>query len=112
VRPGSGSGRLRAAAVLEAAGAALLAGGGALAFAEAGAMRDAALHSCAQLASSSPGACDAERVPVRAWDWVAIGAWAGAGTLAALAVVSWSAPRGVTGSMAVGPGGVALRGEF
>jgi hypothetical protein len=111
-RPATTARAPRAAVLLEAAGAAVLAGAGAAAFVEAGAMREAGVRSCAQVASVASAACDAERVPVRAWDWIAIGAWAGAGALATLAVVSWSTPRAGSGNVTVGPGAIRLHGEF
>jgi hypothetical protein len=111
--PGPGrAGGPRASVLFEVAGAAVLAGAGALAFAEAGAMRDAGMRSCAQVTSLAPAACDAERAAVRAWDWIAVGAWAGAAGLATLAVVSWSTPRGASGNVTVGLGAVRWGGAF
>lgn len=110
--PPPGKGAPRTAAMLEAAGAALLAGGGALAYAAGGAARDQAAHTCALVDAPSPAACDPYRVPVRAWDWVAVGAWAGAGAMATWAVVTWVTGPGSTARVVAGAATLRLEGGF
>lgn len=89
----------------------VLAGAGLLAFAEGGAVRDQAAKSCAQLDATSSAACDPYRVTVREWDWAAIGAWAGAATLATWAGVTW-VKAGASSRVVVGAGSVRLEGAF
>jgi hypothetical protein len=101
----------RTAAIVEVGGAALLAGTGVLAFAEAGAARDQAARSCARLDATSSAACDPYRVAVREWDWTAVGAWAGAATLATWAAVTW-VKAGASSRVVVGAGSVKLEGAF
>jgi tetratricopeptide (TPR) repeat protein len=101
----------RTAAAFEGLGAVLLVGVGVAAYEAGGVAHDQAARSCALVASQSTAACDSYRLPVRAWDWVAIGAWAGAGGLATWAVVTWAtAPSGTSG-VAVGAGPLSLRVE-
>jgi hypothetical protein len=102
----------RTGAWLETAGAVLLAGAGVAAYAEGGAARDQAARSCATVPSASASACDADRVPVRTWDWVAIGAWAGAGAMATWAVISWTHGPAGAGTAVLGPGSVHIEGTF
>jgi hypothetical protein len=109
----------RTAGFLEAGGAALLAAGGVLAYTEAGAAREQAMRSCALVSAGSGSSCDAYRVPVRAWDWAAIGAWAGAGALATWAVVTFArGARSTAGTTTpgahavVGAGSIGLEGAF
>jgi hypothetical protein len=104
--------RSHTAALLEAAGAALLAGAGVLAYVEGGAARDQATRSCAALAAASASACDPYRVPVRAWDAVAIGSWAGAGAMATWAALTWTTAPGAPARVVVGAGSLRLEGKF
>lgn len=105
--------RSHTAAWLETAGAALLAGAGAAAYVAAGAARDQAQRSCALVTEPSSGSCDPYRVPVRAWDWAAIGAWTGAGAMATWAVLSWArGARGGGGEVTVGASSVRIEGAF
>jgi hypothetical protein len=96
--------------VAAAVAAVVLAGGGAGAYLEAGREDGAALDACAQRVAPSASACDGSRTPVRAWDWAAIGAWAGAAALGAIAVVTLASPP--RASIALGPGSLAIEGSF
>jgi len=93
-----------------------LAGGGGGAYVAAGDARNSARSECALVVSSSAGACDSQKQPVRAWDWIAAGAWAGAAAASALAVISWTSPRGASASSSarvlVGLGSVGVGGDF
>jgi hypothetical protein len=98
------------AAWLETAGAVGLAAGGVAAYVAAGAAHDEAMRSCARVTAPSPAACDAYRVPVRAWDWTALGGWAGAAATATWATITWT--RGAPGRMLIGAGSVRVEGAF
>ncbi len=100
------------ATLVAATGAAVLAVGGFAAYAAAGAAQEQAYRSCAQISVGASSACDPYRVPVRAWDWVAVGAWTGAGVMAALAVVSWARTPAGPARVVVGPGSVQVEGAF
>jgi hypothetical protein len=102
----------RSEALLETVAAATLAAGGVAAFAVSGAARDQASRDCAQVSSPDPQACDPYRVPVRVWDWVAVGAWTGAGVMATLAIVSWARRPEGQSRVVVGPGSVRVEGSF
>jgi hypothetical protein len=102
----------RTEALLAAGGALALAGGGFAAYAAADAAREQATRSCAQIASMSAASCDAYRVPVRAWDWTAIGAWAAAGAMATWAAVTWVRAPGAPARLVVGAGSVQVTGGF
>jgi hypothetical protein len=91
----------------------LLAGGGVAAFLLAGSAQENGQRDCAEVVSTSAGACGSDRTVVRAWDFAAAGMWVGAAALGAVSVYLWSArvPRPMT-AFSVGPGGFALRCEF
>jgi hypothetical protein len=95
-----------------ATGAAVLAAGGFAAFAAAGAAQEQAYRTCSQISAGVSSACDPYRVPVRAWDWVAVGAWTGAGVMATLAVISWVRTPAGPGRVVVGPASVQVEGAF
>jgi hypothetical protein len=99
-----------------AVAAAVLSGGGAGAYLAAGRAHDDAVASCAGIVDPSPSACDGKRNAVRAWDWVAASAWAGAAVSAGLAVYFWTRPAPSGGGAAltwvVGVGFVGVRGNF
>jgi tetratricopeptide (TPR) repeat protein len=67
-----------------------LAGGGLGAYIAAGTSRSSGIRECSQMVSLAADACESQREAVRAWDWVAAGAWAGAAAAATLAVLSWT----------------------
>ena len=50
---------------------------------------------CAQVASLAPDACESQKNEVRAWDWVAVGAWAGAAGAGTIAILSLTRHRDV-----------------
>lgn len=97
-------------AVVASIAAVVLATGGAAAYLQAGHEQAAAQDACAARVATSANACDATRTPVRAWDWIAVGAWAGAAALGAVAVVTLAAPRRAT--IALGPASLAIDGSF
>jgi hypothetical protein len=105
-----GGGRL--AAIVEAGGAALLAGAGIGAYVASSSARDQAARYCALVSAPSAASCDAYRIPVRAWDWVALGAWAGAGALGTLAVVTWVRAPGAPARVEVGAASLRVEGAF
>ena len=112
-RPRGGAfGGGRVAAIVEASGAALLAGAGIGAYAASSSARDQAARYCALVSSPFAASCDAYRVPVRAWDWVALGAWAGAGALGTLAVVTWVRAPGAPARVEVGAASLRVEGAF
>jgi hypothetical protein len=106
----------RTVAVIETAGFAVLAGGGLAAFLAADGARTRGIQACAQHASTSPDACDPQKNEVRAWDWVAAGAWTGAAALATLAVLAWAHPSPAQPSAALrvnaGPTSIGIGGDF
>jgi hypothetical protein len=106
----------RTVAVIETVGFAALAGGGLAAFVAADGARTRGIQSCARSASASPDACDSQKTEVRAWDWVAAGAWAGAAAFATLAVVAWTRPSPAPSSAALrvsaGPTSIGIGGDF
>jgi hypothetical protein len=107
--------RDRALALVGTAAAVVLVAGGIGAYAVAGTERSDGVGACAQVLSLRADACDDRKNLVRAWDWVAAGAWAGALAAATLATVSFVRLRHDTEASArivVGPGSVALRGAF
>jgi tetratricopeptide (TPR) repeat protein len=67
-----------------------LAGGGLGAYIAGGSSRSSGISACSQMVSLAANACESQREAVRAWDWVAAGAWAGAAAGATLAVLSWT----------------------
>jgi hypothetical protein len=87
--PPSESSRSLAAPLGTTIGAVLLASGGIGAFVLAG---NAQSSGQAQCATRTSGNCNDLRAPVRDWDSVALGAWAGSAILATAAVVLWATP--------------------
>jgi hypothetical protein len=108
---------VRVGAIVATVAAAALAGGGVGAYLAAGRAHDDAVPSCATVVDRSPGACDAQKNTVHAWDWAAAGAWAGAAISAGLAVYFWTRPARADVAAAqvqllVGTGSFAIRGSF
>jgi hypothetical protein len=106
----------RTASLLAGAGALVLAAGGVVAFIAAGDEVTSAIRSCRALVTAAPGACDGQKNTVRALDWTAAGAWAGAASLATIAVLTWrphgEAAPAASASVRVGPRSIAIAGEF
>jgi hypothetical protein len=107
----------RGAAVAFAITALVTAGVGLGAYIAAGNARSGGETGCAEVVSAAPDACDSKRQPVRAWDWVAAGAWAGAATAGTLAVLSWTrSPRPAAPASSirvhVGFGSLGVAGDF
>jgi hypothetical protein len=114
--PARTDGPSHAASILAGAGALALAAGGVVAFVTAGDEVTSATRTCRALVTSAPSACDGQRNTVRALDWTAAGAWAGAVGLATIAVLTWS-PRhegapNPSATVRVGPRSIAIAGEF
>jgi hypothetical protein len=94
------------------ASALVLAGGGVAAYFVAQAEYDRAVRDCPEEAT-----CGNFRTAVRAWDWTALGAWAGAALAGTLSIVLWAQPRrepeqGATARLVVGRSSVAFAGTF
>jgi hypothetical protein len=107
--------RDRALAIVGTLAAVALVGGGFGAYAMASRERSDAVASCALVASPQADACDGERNVVRAWDWVAVGAWTGAavvGSLVAISLVRLGHDAGSSPKVVAGPASIALRGAF
>jgi len=106
----------RAAATLATAATVVLAAGGVGAFLLAGGSHDSAVSSCARVVSASADACDSQKNEVRAWDFVAAGAWVGAALAATIAIVLWTKPSheptATTTRILAGPGSLVLGGRF
>jgi len=107
----------RAGVLAYAITALALTGGGVGAYVAAGNSRGGAVSGCAQIASLAADACDAQKQAVRAWDWAAAGAWAGAATASVFAVLSWATPSRAASSAAtlrvvVGPASLGVGGAF
>jgi hypothetical protein len=99
-----------AAALVFTAGAVALVGAGVASFVVAGNKQSSAEAQCRQLVS-----CDGLRAPVRAFDWLALGAWVGGAAVGTVAVILWAAPGGAdraTAGLVIGPGSLGLRGSF
>jgi hypothetical protein len=127
MRPEHGAdSRSRTVALIAGVSAVVLGTGGVGAYLVAGREHDESVQTCAQLVSQQAGACDAQKSAVRAWDWVGIGAWAGAaaaGTVAVLSLVRLHHdPGGGRGNPAlspslyprvvVGPASMGVEGTF
>jgi hypothetical protein len=98
-------------------GAVALLGGGVGAYVAAGEARASGETSCALLVSESASACSPQRTAVRAWDWVAAGAWAAGAAATTLAVIAWTrpshpAPAGTTMRLGLGLRSAVVAGEF
>jgi hypothetical protein len=114
LRPES-SGQAHTAAWLATGGAALLIVGGVGAYALAGSAHDSGRASCAQEVTTAAGACDGKKNAVRTWDFTAAGAWIGAASLGAVAVVFWAQPPAQASAsvgLSLGPGTLGLAGRF
>jgi hypothetical protein len=115
--PASQAGPNLVAPVVMTAAAVALAGGGVGAYLAADSAHSSAVRQCAASFTLAPGACDSLKQPVRSWDWVAAGAWAGAAASATVAIVLWvqkSGGPGRTGSgqLVFGPGSITAVGSF
>ena len=112
----SGRSGHRAVAIVGLAGAVGLAAGGIGAYLVATSKHSDAVAACAQVVTRQADACDSQRSTVRTWDWVALGAWAGALGAGVLATVSFvrlrhdAAPSAA--HLVVGPSTVGLAGTF
>jgi hypothetical protein len=107
----------RTLTIVAAATAAGLAVGGLGAYLVAGSQHTDAVRACAQMSSTRADACDAQKNGVRAWDWIAVGAWAGAAAAGTLALVSLvRSGRGdaapAAARVVVGPAAMRLEGWF
>jgi hypothetical protein len=107
----------RVGAVVATVVAVGLAGGGVGAYVAAGAAHDDGVQSCGAMIDRAGGACDGQRNTVRAWDWTAAGAWAGAAVSAGIAVFLWTRPTrpahaAASISWSIGPGSCAIGGSF
>jgi hypothetical protein len=106
----------RTMATLETIGSAALVAGGLAAFLAADTARRHGIEECAQSTSPAPNACDAEKTTVRAWDWVAAGAWTGAAVVGTLAVLAWTRPAPTRAAsrpyIIAGPTQVGIGGDF
>jgi hypothetical protein len=94
------------------ASALVLAGGGVAAYFVAQAESDRAVRDCPEEAT-----CGNFRTAVRAWDWTALGAWAGAALAGTLSIVLWAQPtrepeQRATARLVVGRSSVAFAGTF
>jgi hypothetical protein len=91
-----------------------LAAGGLGAFLEAGAVHsDAVARS--ERGTLSDGSGDSLKNAVRAWDWVAVGAWVGAAAAGTIAVVTFvrSQPGAAQSAQVVaGPASIGVEGSF
>jgi hypothetical protein len=99
-----------AGAIASTATAIVLAGAGVTAFLIAGSDHSSAVSECAQVPSRSADACDSQKNWVRAWDFAAAGAWLGAATMGAVAVVLWS--KGESVGLRLGPASIGVGGRF
>jgi hypothetical protein len=107
--------RDRTLALVATAGTLVLAAGGVGAYVMASTEHSDAISSCAQVVSPRTDACDSQRNTVRAWDWVAIGAWTGAIAAGALATVSFIRlhhDAETSARLVVGPGSIGFRETF
>lgn len=103
-------------AIASTATAIALAGAGVTAFLIAGSDHSSAVSECAQIPSLSANACDSQRNWVRAWDFAAAGAWLGAASMGAVAVVLWTKAdsdfRSKTVDLRFGPASIGVGGRF
>jgi hypothetical protein len=118
VSGGDPASRTRTVALVESGAAIALAAGGIGAYLVAGGQHSRSVADCAQVVSPRPGACDSEKNAVRAWDWVAVGAWTGAVAAGALAVLSFerlhhrTARDDRSARIYVTPASVGVEGSF
>jgi hypothetical protein len=110
--------KTRTLAFVETGAALALVAGGLGAYFAAGGQRDRSIRDCAQIVSPRSDACDAEKNGVRAWDWVAVGAWAGAAAAGTLAVLSFermhrtAAQGNRSAHLFVTPASAGIEGSF
>ncbi len=112
----------RTLALVASAGAAGLGAAGLGAYLAAGHQHASAVATCAHTVSVEADACESGKNAVRAWDWVSVGAWAGAAAAGAVAVVSLSFASGTmpgrvkpverAARVVVGPGSLGVEGTF
>ena len=102
--------KLRTAAILTTTGAVLFAGSGLLAFVMADRSHNDGRGECATRTS---GSCDDLKSQVRALDGLALGAWIGATSLAAVTTVLWvDASQRPYAAMTLRPTGMTLHKSF
>lgn len=104
----------RSGAIIATAAAVVLAGGGVAAYLLAD---DAVASGQRDCLATSFGPCDGEKNTVRAWDWVAAGAWVGAATAATIAILLWTKPSHhstlpASARLLVGPASLGVGGRF
>jgi hypothetical protein len=112
----------RTLAIVATLGAVGLAAGGIGAYVVAGSEHSDAVGGCATMVTVRTDACDSQRNTVRTWDWVAVGAWAGALAAGTLATVSFIRARhdrhdhepSAAGAahLVLGPASIGLGGTF
>jgi hypothetical protein len=87
----------------------VLVGVGVVSFLVAGSKQSDAQAECRQLVS-----CDDLKAPIRAFDWLALGAWVGGAAAGTLAVILWATPNTArsTAELLIGPGSVGWRTRF
>jgi hypothetical protein len=110
-------GRSHTVPILAGLGSLALAAAGVVAFVAAGRDLTSGIQTCRQLVTTAPGACDGEKSSVRALDWTAAAAWAGAVAASTIAVVTWRGALADGGpapsaSVVAGPGSVGVEGTF
>ena len=103
--------------ILAGLGSLVLTAGGVVAFVAAGRDLTSGIQTCRQLVTAAPGACDGEKSSVRALDWTAAAAWAGAVGAGTIAVVTWRGARADTDpapstSVVAGPSSIRVEGTF
>lgn len=111
--------RSAALAIGTTAGTVVLGGLGVFAFVYAGSLASDARDACTGLL---PADCDQKKGPVRTWDALALGAWAGAAVGAVVATIAWVSYAKSGRSAWIGPvvdprpgvgaGGAAVGGRF
>jgi tetratricopeptide (TPR) repeat protein len=108
----AGASRERTVAIVAGAATAALLAVGVGAYVEAGARRADAVSECAtRFGGDADDACGPLKGTVRAWDWVAVGAWTGAAAAGALAVVSFARSRPAP-RVVIGAGSLGVEGSF
>jgi len=104
----------RSGAIVATGAAMVLAGGGVAAYVLAGDAVPGGQRSCLKTLF---GPCAGEKNTVRAWDWVAAGAWVGAATAATIAILLWTKPShdpalAASAQLLVGPASLGVGGRF
>jgi hypothetical protein len=87
------------------------------AYVAAGIEHTNSVEACAATVSTEIGACDSRKNAVRAFDWIALGGWAGAAAVGTFAVLSLTKHHAEAGSIrptqvAIGPASILLAGTF